>query len=64
LSRGSAAPRSQLALAEIAVLGFVLFLLTGLSRDFYPLLFVSLFLAFMYFPRLRVWQDLAGQSSS
>jgi hypothetical protein len=46
------------ALGEIpAVLGFALFLLTGLSRDFYVLAFVSLFLEFMYFPRLKVWQD-------
>ncbi len=46
------------ALGELpAVLGFVLFLLTGFSRDFYILMFVSLFLEFMYFPRLKVWQD-------
>jgi len=50
------------ALGELpAVLGFVLFLLTGFSRDFYVLLFVSLFLEFMYFPRLSVWQDLARE---
>lgn len=50
------------ALGEIpAVLGFVLFLLTGFSRDFYLLLFVSLFLEFMYFPRLRVWQDIVRE---
>jgi len=46
------------ALGELpAVLGFALFLLTGFSRDFYILMFVSLFLEFMYFPRLKVWQD-------
>jgi hypothetical protein len=46
------------AVGEIpAVLGFALFLLTGFSRDFYILMFVSLFLEFMYFPRLKVWQD-------
>jgi hypothetical protein len=44
-----------------AVLGFALFLLTGFSRDFYILLFVSLFLEFMYFPRFKVWQDLARE---
>lgn len=65
VSRLSRASVVTSALAEIpAVLGLVLFLLTGLSRDFYPLLFVSLFLEFMYFPRLRVWQDLAGQGST
>lgn len=45
-----------------AVLGFVLFLLTGFFRDFYALLFVSLFLEFMYFPRLKAWQDFARGS--
>ena len=50
------------ALGELpAVFGFVLFLLTGFSRDFYLLLFVSLFLEFMYFPRLKFWQDLARE---
>ncbi|HUU38304.1 MAG TPA: hypothetical protein VMW46_08905 [Candidatus Desulfaltia sp.] len=51
-------------LAELpAVLGFVLFLLAGSSRDFYSLLFVSLFLEFMYFPRFQVWQDLIREKS-
>lgn len=50
------------ALAEIpAVLGFVLFILTGLPRDFYILVFVSLVLEFMYFPRLKVWQDIVRE---
>ncbi len=40
-----------------AVLGLALFLLGGFSRDFYMLLAVSLVLEFMYFPRLRNWQD-------
>lgn len=47
------------ALAELpALLGFIFFLLSGSSRDFYPLLLVSLFLEFMYFPRFSVWLDL------
>jgi len=51
------------ALAELpAVLGFVLFLLTGFSRDFYVLLFSSLVLEFIYFPRQRDWQDLVRES--
>lgn len=41
-----------------ALLGFVFFLLTGGSRDFYYLLFVSLFLEFMYFPRKRAWEEM------
>ena len=46
------------SLSEIpAMLGFVYFLLTGSSRDFYFLLVISLFLEFMYFPRHRVWED-------
>jgi hypothetical protein len=47
------------SLAEIpALLGFVLFLLLGVSRDFYVLLFVSLVLEFMYFPRIRTWEEI------
>jgi len=46
-----------LALSEIpAILGLALFLLGGLNRDFYILLFVSLFLMFMYFPRYNEWK--------
>lgn len=41
-----------------ALLGFVLFLFSGSSRDFYPLLFVSFFLEFMYFPRIRNWEEI------
>ncbi len=41
-----------------AVLGFVLSFLTGITRDFYYLLFVSLILAFMYFPRSRTWAEI------
>jgi len=40
-----------------AVLGFVFFLLTGASRDFYYLLFISLFLEFMHFPRIKTWEE-------
>lgn len=47
-----------LCLSEVpALLGLVLFLLGGLNKDFYALLAVSLVLAFMYFPRLRSWED-------
>ena len=41
-----------------AGLGLVLVFLTGTARDFYYLLFVSLFLAFMYFPRSRAWAEI------
>ena len=40
-----------------AVMGLALFLLGGFSLDFYMLLIVSLVLEFMYFPRLRNWED-------
>jgi hypothetical protein len=47
-----------LCMSEVpALLGLVLFLLGGLNRDFYALLAVSLVLVFMYFPRLRSWED-------
>jgi F0F1-type ATP synthase membrane subunit c/vacuolar-type H+-ATPase subunit K len=45
--------------AEIpALLGFVLFLLTGSSKNFYYLLFASLILEFIFFPRLRTWKEI------
>jgi len=44
-----------------AVLGLILALLTGISSDFYYLLFVSLFLAFLYFPRSRTWAEILRQ---
>lgn len=51
-----------LCLAEIpAWLGFVFFLLTGLSRDFYVLTIVSVILLFMYFPRKGFWQEKLGR---
>jgi len=40
-----------------AILGLALFLLFGLNIDFYLLLFVSLFLVFMYFPRHASWEE-------
>jgi hypothetical protein len=45
-------------LAEVpAVLGLLLFFLRGLNRDFYALLFVSLIIVFMHFPRLSSWEE-------
>jgi hypothetical protein len=35
----------------------MLFLVRGLNRDFYALIFVSLILIFMYFPRLASWNE-------
>lgn len=50
------------ALCEIpALLGFMFFLLTGTSRDFYFLLILSLILFFMYFPKKIQWQTADGR---
>jgi hypothetical protein len=49
-------------LSEIpALLGLILFFLGGLNRDFYALLFVSLILVFIHFPRLRSWEEWISQ---
>jgi len=49
---------ATLSLCEIpALLGLVLFLLTGFYRDFYIFLIISLILEIMYFPRLRYWEE-------
>ncbi|HYA48398.1 MAG TPA: hypothetical protein VEG35_01760 [Burkholderiales bacterium] len=47
-----------IVLSEVpATLGLVLFLTAGLNIDFYGLLFVSLVLVFMYFPRRSAWEE-------
>jgi hypothetical protein len=47
-----------LSLCEIpALLGLLLFLLIGLYKDFYIFLIISLILEFMYFPKLRHWEE-------
>ncbi len=58
LRRLSRASLFTLVLGEVpALLGLMLFLVRGLNRDFYALLFVSLILIFMYFPRLASWTE-------
>jgi hypothetical protein len=47
-----------------ALLGFILFLLAGLTRDLYVLVFVSLVLMFMFFPRLSYWEEWAAEQRS
>jgi hypothetical protein len=48
------------ALCEVpALYGLILFLLSGLSRDFYILLIWSGFLFFLYFPRYSDWEKWA-----
>lgn len=61
---GAALPRLQRAailtmvLAEVpAVLGLVLFFVGGNAADFYKLLFASLVLAFIHFPRRGAWEE-------
>ncbi len=47
-----------MVLGEIpGILGLGLFLLGGYNIDFYVLLFASLLLVFMYFPRRAAWED-------
>jgi hypothetical protein len=47
-----------IVLAEVpAILGLVLFFVGGLNVDFYFLLFASLLLVFMYFPRRSGWEE-------
>jgi len=61
---GSAAVRALfraavvgLTLAELpALIGLALFLVGGLNKDFYLLLFASGTLVFMYFPRQAAWE--------
>ncbi|HTY77796.1 MAG TPA: hypothetical protein VMI34_08265 [Candidatus Bathyarchaeia archaeon] len=50
------------ALAELpAVLGLVLFMLSGMRADFYALLVLSLALQTIYFPRLDGWRQWATE---
>ena len=47
-----------MVLAEVpAILGLVLFLIGGSAADFYKLLFASLVLAFIHFPRRGAWEE-------
>jgi len=65
LSRLQRACVLAIVLAETpAILGLALFLAAGYNRDFYVLLFVSLFLFFMYFPRLKNWEDILQKNRS
>ena len=53
------------ALAEVpAILGLVLFMLSGLGGDFYALLALSLALQAVYFPRLDGWREWAAEPAS
>jgi uncharacterized membrane protein YfcA len=47
-----------MVLGEIpGILGLGLFLLSGYNIDFYALVFASLFLVFIYFPRRTAWEE-------
>ena len=49
-------------LAEIpAILGLVLFMVSGLRADFYALLTLSLALLATWFPRLESWREWAAE---
>jgi hypothetical protein len=58
LMRLQGAALLTMVLAEVpAILGLVLFLIGGGSADFYKLLFASLVLAFIHFPRRGAWEE-------
>jgi hypothetical protein len=47
-----------MVLGEVpGILGLGLFLLSGYNIDFYVLVFASLLLVFMYFPRRSAWEE-------
>lgn len=58
LSRLQRASLLTMVLAEVpAVLGLVLFFVGGNAADFYKLLFASIVLAFIHFPRRGAWEE-------
>ena len=58
LRRIQGASLIMLVLGEVpAVAGLALFLVAGQVLDFYKLLFVSLFLTFLNFPRAGAWEE-------
>jgi hypothetical protein len=58
LRRIQSASLVMLVLGEFpAVVGLALFLVAGQALDFYRLLFVSLFLTFLNFPRAGAWEE-------
>jgi hypothetical protein len=53
------------ALCEVpAILGWVLFFLSGSSRDFYILLLMSLVIFVLYFPRYANWEEWIKSKTS
>lgn len=58
LARLQRAALLTMVLAEVpAVLGLVLFFVGGNAADFYKLLFASIVLAFIHFPRRGAWEE-------
>lgn len=65
LKRLRMATVASLAMAEIpAILGLVLFLLTGNTEDFYVLVALSLIAVALYYPKLHHWQVLLRKRTS
>ncbi len=53
------------ALCEVpAILGLVLFFLSGSTKDFYVLLFISLALFVLFFPRYTNWEEWIKSKTS
>jgi hypothetical protein len=62
LHRFQRAALLTMVLGEIpAILGLGLFLLGGNNVDFYILVFTSLLLVFMYFPRREAWEEWSSK---
>jgi hypothetical protein len=58
LRRIQSASLVMLVLGEFpAIVGLAIFLIAGQALDFYKLLFVSLFLTFLNFPRAGAWEE-------
>jgi len=45
---------------SVALLGLMLFLLTGNAMDFYTFMFLSLFYFWFFFPKIKDWEDQLG----
>lgn len=62
LHRFQMAALLTMVLGEVpAILGLGLFLLSGNNIDFYILVFASLLLVFMYFPRRDAWEEWSSK---
>ena len=53
------------ALCEVvALFGLILFLLAGNAMDFYTFMFLSLFYFWLFFPKIKDWEDRLGTQAA